>query len=112
MADTHYMVSVLVLDALEHVSVELAHHLLLLLGGDGLQRLLDHAAAVHLQRQRQHVPAHLRTRQTICETTSQLIRAEILRFIGSVAGQIVTFLRSGSATYLLLCTSKNFAPEA
>lgn len=56
---THHVVSVLVLDALEHVSVQLAHHLLLLLGGDGLQRLLDDAAAVHLQREVQHVPAHL-----------------------------------------------------
>ena len=53
------MIPVLVLDALEHVAVQLAHHLLLLLGGDGLQRLLYDAAAVHLQRQRQHVPAHL-----------------------------------------------------
>lgn len=56
---THHVVSVLVLDALKHVSVQLAHHLLLLLGGDGLQRLLDNAAAVHLQREVQHVPAHL-----------------------------------------------------
>lgn len=45
---TNDVVPVLVLDALEHVSVELAHHLLLLLGRDGLQRLLDDAAAVHL----------------------------------------------------------------
>lgn len=53
------MVSILILDALEHVPVEFAHDLLLLLGRDGLQRLLDHAAPVHLQRQRQHVSTHL-----------------------------------------------------
>lgn len=46
---TYNVVAILVLDALEHVSVELAHHLLLLLGRDGFQRLLDHSTTVHLQ---------------------------------------------------------------
>lgn len=55
----HHVVAILVLDALEHVSVQFAHHLLLLLCRDGLQRFLDHAAPVHLQRQRQHVAAQL-----------------------------------------------------
>lgn len=54
------MVSVLILDTLEHVTVEFTHHLLLLFGGNGLQCLLYHTAPVHLQRQRQYVPSHLR----------------------------------------------------
>lgn len=53
------MVPILVLDALEYMSIQLAHYFLLLLRRDRLQRLLDDAAAVHLERQVEYVPTHL-----------------------------------------------------
>lgn len=55
------MVPVLILDALEHVSVELTHHLLLLFCRNGLQCLLDNTTPIHLQRQCQYMPSHLST---------------------------------------------------
>ena len=46
-----HVVAVLVLDALEHVSLQLGNDDLLLRARDALQGLLDHSAPVHLQGQ-------------------------------------------------------------
>ena len=56
----HDVVAVLVLDALEDVALQLVQDDLLLLGRDRLQGLLDHPAAVHLERQGLDVGAELK----------------------------------------------------
>lgn len=66
------VIPVLILDALQHVAVQLADNLLLVLGRDGLQSFLDHTAAVHLQGQGQHVASHLlNTQRQLSHITSQ-----------------------------------------
>jgi hypothetical protein len=82
------MVSVLVLDALEHVAVEFGDDLVLLLRRDGLKRLLDHAAAVHLQRQRQHVAAQLLRQRLLL-----LGRAEFKELLDHVVAEDVSHQR-------------------
>lgn len=80
----HDVVAVLVLDALQHVAVELAHDLLLLLRRDGLERLLDHATAVHLERERQDVAADL-----LRERRLLLRRAELEELLDDVVAEHV-----------------------
>jgi len=54
-----HVITVLVFDAFQDVAVQLAYDFHLLFSAYALQRLLDNPAAVHLQRQRQYVSAHL-----------------------------------------------------
>lgn len=53
------MVTVLVLNAFENMTVQLPYDFHLLFSADALQRFLNDPAAVHLQRQRQHVSSYL-----------------------------------------------------
>ena len=55
----NHVVSVLVVHACEDVPVQLIHDAALAVRVEHLQRLLNDAAAVHLQRQRQHAPLEL-----------------------------------------------------
>lgn len=51
----NHVIAVLIFDALDHVTLELACHLNLRLRADRLERFLYHSTAVHLQRQIEHV---------------------------------------------------------
>lgn len=53
------MVAVLILDTLENVAIQLSHYLHLLISRYGLQSLLYHTTAIHLQSQRQNMASHL-----------------------------------------------------
>jgi hypothetical protein len=45
----HNMVSILVLNTLQDMSIKFTHNLLLLVRRDGLQSFLDHTTTIHLQ---------------------------------------------------------------
>ena len=53
------MIPILILNTFQNMAIQFTHDFLLLLGGNGLQSLLDHTAPVHLQGQHQHVPSNL-----------------------------------------------------
>lgn len=55
----HDMISILILDAFQYMSIQLSHNFLLLSTRDALQSFLDHSATIHLQGERQNVALHL-----------------------------------------------------
>lgn len=78
------VVSVLILDALDDVALELVRHLHLILGANALQRLLNHPAPIHLQGQVEHVPA-----QSLRESRLVLGRAELEKLLNHIIAEHV-----------------------
>mmetsp|Transcript_41296 Transcript_41296/g.109365 ORF Transcript_41296/g.109365 Transcript_41296/m.109365 type:complete len:303 (-) Transcript_41296:32-940(-) len=69
----YHVIPMLVLDAFENVSSQLANQQHLLLDRDRVQSFLDDTAPVHLQRKLEHLPHEL-----LCEN-SPLLRAAVLK---------------------------------
>lgn len=55
----HNVISILIFNAFQNVSVQFPDYLLLLFRSDGFQSFLNHSTAVHLQCQGQNVPPNL-----------------------------------------------------